>query len=134
MKADEPGLYWPNNMGKQRDIEGPPKAKGIPVYPDNHRVRYPVRVPEELYNDRDLGKVTILVMLSAFHGMNIPTLLNKLSADFDSNLMHEAYEDACKEHKEGGWTNKEWHKYGQECLHYHMESSVPHMGPACLKQ
>ena len=103
------------------------------MYPDNYRVRYPVRIPKELYNDRGLDKVTILVMVSAFNGMNIPTLLNKLSADFNSNLLHEAYEDACKDHKLGKWTNKKWCEYSHDCLHYHMESELPCMGLARLE-
>ena len=53
-----------------------------------------VRVLEELYNNSALDLLTILVMLSSFHGMNIPTLLHELSADFDSKIVHEMYEDA----------------------------------------
>ena len=77
------------------------------AYPDDPRVRYQVKIPEELYNNTALDLVTIMVMLSAFHGMNIPTLLNELSTNFESNKVHEPYKDKIKESKQGDWNDKE---------------------------
>ena len=64
-------------------------------------MRLPIQIPEDLYNSGNLDLQTILIIMLSFHGMNIPTMLYKLSADFDNRLMHEAYDDNSRDAKSG---------------------------------
>ena len=82
---------WPENMGNRQDILDPPQEEGIATYPNDLRVCLPVRVPEDLYNNGNFDIVTILLIMLSFHGINIPTLLYELNADFDNRLLYEAY-------------------------------------------
>ena len=75
--------------------------------------------------------MTILVMLSAFQDMNIPTLLYELSVEIENRAVHEIYENTDTLSKQGTWDDEQWHKYGHKCLCCHMTQQRPLLGPHC---
>ena len=68
-------------------------------------------------------------MLS-FYGMNIPTMLYELNTDFDSRLMYDMYKSHEVKTRKGDWTDRQWHEYSQQCLHYHMTCIPTLFGPS----
>ena len=59
--AKQEGSAWPERMGNRSDIMVPPSGHDIASYPDDPRIKLPVRVPKELYNNGNLDILTIFV-------------------------------------------------------------------------
>ena len=73
----------------------------------------------------------ILVIMSSFHGMNIPTMLYELNVNFNNNLLYETYLSHEVMIRKGNWADRQWHNYSLKCLPYHMNEDHPLFVPSC---